>query len=223
MASACTTWLATGEWTRSLWGTDFMKPDFVSLRPEDAPTRKALDAGGEILAGRARRLLGQPSGPRALCLPRLGSPVNWHQRLRFSCGVAFCPCFLALPSGISVLWSSGFPDSGGGAGEPSPRRARCARAFYAVSGLAGWQHPFRKCSRVCLSRRRKKNNARQVLSAHAANVGRHPEHRPRRAHTQARARPGRMGRRARPPVFPQAAPVALRLPAVGALEPVCFI
>ena len=37
------------EWTRSLWGTDFQKPDFVyPYRPDDAQ-REALDAGNKVL------------------------------------------------------------------------------------------------------------------------------------------------------------------------------
>ena len=37
------------EWTRSLWGTDFQKPDFAYPYDLADANREALDAGGEVL------------------------------------------------------------------------------------------------------------------------------------------------------------------------------
>ena len=129
------------EWTRSLWGTDWRKPEFGYPYDANHPKREGLDAGDEVLRVVRGGSWYYPRRRRALCLPQRGSTRRPGPRPGVSGGVAFCPCFLALVSGPSVLWHSGSPPSGGGAGEPSPA-ARSALVPKLCLGTWSWKLCF---------------------------------------------------------------------------------
>ncbi|MEF8755621.1 MAG: formylglycine-generating enzyme family protein [Accumulibacter sp.] len=114
------------EWTRSLWGTAWGKPDF--RYPYDASDRlredpDASDEVWRVVRGGSWLDLRD----HARCGFRDRYPPGLPQwRHRFSRGVAFFPCSSALISAPSELCHSGNSDSGGGAGETSPAARRAA-------------------------------------------------------------------------------------------------
>ena len=72
------------EWTSSHWGTDWEKPSYgYPYQPDDG--RERLEAGNDVLAGVAGRVLAQLPGPRPLLLPLLGQPERQVLQLRVSC------------------------------------------------------------------------------------------------------------------------------------------
>ena len=78
------------EWTRSLWGKDWQKPDFPYPYQPDDSHREDLDAGNDVW-----RVLrgGSFDGGRdgARCASRRGSSRQPRRRRRVSCRVAFSP------------------------------------------------------------------------------------------------------------------------------------
>ena len=86
------------EWTRSLWGKDWQKPDFKYPYQPDDPNREDLDAGDDVWRVLRGGSFDRRSRPRALCLSPQASTRLPRRRHRVSGGVAFSPCWFALIS-----------------------------------------------------------------------------------------------------------------------------
>jgi hypothetical protein len=111
------------EWTRSLWGTDWRKPDFVY--PYDARDLKREDLAAPDDIWRVVRggsWFNRRGGARCASRER-GSPWLSDWQSRFSGGVAFFPCSLTLSSAPSWPLSLRVLRLRRGGGGNFPRRA----------------------------------------------------------------------------------------------------